>query len=274
MKESLERRAKTVEQKRRREKSSARRGVGAGVDLEEAFSLGLTDCCPRCGESMSEFPGEAEQRQHLRECTDSAKHAKHATKKKTKQATADAAAATADTQLDAQSEATWRMLGGNTEQLWMLTEGALTKQCEDTGIATEGLSKEEMIASIAMNSGDGVLRLGGGGSKAPGGVAASGPRKRRKMTSASLPSNYEQMSLQELKSVLAAHGAVSKATCKADILTEIGDELMEGDGQLRIGGGKAKPIVVSDDDDDDDDSNYSDDEPIFVPKKPKKTHGL
>lgn len=256
VKEALERRAKTVEQKRRREKSSARRGVGAGVDLEEAFSLGLTDACPRCGEPMASFADEAEQRQHLRECTDTVKHAKHKQAQKAKKAKEAAGAAVANAQLDAESEATWRMLGGKTEQLWMLTEGSLSKQCEDVGVEADGLTKDEMIASIASTRGDGgLLRLGGGSAAAQGtGRSARGSAKRKKMTASSLPTNYYQMSLQELKSVLAAHGIVTKATNKADVLAEIEDDLTEDDAPLRLAGPTtAKATVVISEDDSDDD---------------------
>jgi hypothetical protein len=122
IKEDLEKRARTVEQKRRREQSSARRGVGADVDHEEAFSLGLTDSCPRCGAPLSSFHDEADQRQHLRECTDTMKHKAHAKAKADAAKKVSAAATASSAQLDAQSEATWQLLGSNTEQLWMLTE--------------------------------------------------------------------------------------------------------------------------------------------------------
>lgn len=61
---------------RRAQRSSSKRSDHLSAEEEEkAFTLGLIDCCPRCGESFEGYPEEDLQREHLVECMDDKKHA-------------------------------------------------------------------------------------------------------------------------------------------------------------------------------------------------------
>ena len=59
---------------RRAQRSSSKRS-DLSAEEEKAFTLGLIDCCPRCGESFEGYPEEDLQREHLVECMDDKKHA-------------------------------------------------------------------------------------------------------------------------------------------------------------------------------------------------------
>jgi methylthioribose-1-phosphate isomerase len=88
---------------------------------------------------MSEFRSEDEQRAHLRECD--ATSGKAQAHKKAKEAVDSKKRARADaeqTQLEAESAATWRFLGAKTEQLWMLT-GAVFTLCSRQHISCHGV---------------------------------------------------------------------------------------------------------------------------------------
>lgn len=60
---------------RRAQRSSSKRSDLSTEEEEKAFTLGLIDCCPRCGESFEGYPEEDLQREHLVECMDDKKHA-------------------------------------------------------------------------------------------------------------------------------------------------------------------------------------------------------
>lgn len=60
---------------RRAQRSSSKRSELSLQEEENAFTLGLIDCCPRCGESFEGYPEEDLQREHLVECMDDKKHA-------------------------------------------------------------------------------------------------------------------------------------------------------------------------------------------------------
>ena len=228
-------------QKKRRAESNRRRGGGGGLSAKQQdklFTLGLADSCPRCGDPMSEFPSGEEQRQHLRECDGSSDKAKAHKAAKAKAAGKEHAREAAEqAQLEAESAATWRLLGSKTETLWMLTDGAIAKECKSAGVdVPAGASKDAMIAALAKArppTDDGTLRLMGVAQK-PESAA-----KRRRMTAESLPSNLHSMELGQLKSVLAAHGITDVGESKAEILSYLEDGLYKEkeSAPLRITGG-------------------------------------
>eukprot|EP00039_Didymoeca_costata_P003332 m.66905 g.66905 ORF g.66905 m.66905 type:complete len:567 (-) comp11846_c0_seq1:272-1972(-) len=241
VKAEYERRMKTVEQKRRREQSRKRRGAVDDSLQEEAFCLGLVDACPRCGEDLSSFDDELEMRQHLMNCNDEKKIKAH-TKKKAKEKVKEAKKqAQEDAQLDAQSTATWEMLGGKTEQLWMLTDSALHKQAENAGIkVSKNADKDELIQSLVASAGKGNFLSLTAGSSSKSITATEGnrdrKRKRSMLTAETLPTNYHTFSYSQLKSVCAAHGFRVKGSTKSEVLAEIENELFVEDksGPLRI----------------------------------------
>merc|ERR550537_1624952 len=93
-----------------------RRGGAMSADAaqklaEGAFLTGLRDTCPRCGLELEGIM-EGEQFQHLRSCTDSAKHAAYQ-KSQQKEVEVEAAREqTAKLQQDAAAMAAWNRLGG------------------------------------------------------------------------------------------------------------------------------------------------------------------
>jgi hypothetical protein len=66
---------KSRESKMRRAQRGQRSSQMTQQEEEKAFTLGLLDCCPRCGESFEGYPDEDQQRQHLVDCMDDKKHA-------------------------------------------------------------------------------------------------------------------------------------------------------------------------------------------------------
>lgn len=226
-----DKRVKRVEQKRRRAESNKRRGIGVDSAMsEEAFCLGLADECPRCGRPLKEFRNEEGQRLHLRDCNDTREHAAHAAKKAAAMTQQEEREKGADAQQEAQAAAAWQFLGGNTEQLWMLTDGALQTECENAGItAAGGATKDEMIAQLAEKK------------------RGASAKKRSRLTAESLPTNWHSLSLAQLKSVCAAHGiAVPAGVSKQKILSLIDEELMgNGTAPLRLESGAKRRKAIA-----------------------------
>ena len=84
------RRIKSVEaQKRRAASAKRRRGAADEADEsraeDEAFALGLSDECPRCGKSFLEIGDTEAQCLHLTQCTDANAINKHKEKKRKRQ---------------------------------------------------------------------------------------------------------------------------------------------------------------------------------------------
>ena len=74
LREEQEALMKATEAKLRRASRGAARGALSIAEQEHAFTLGLSDCCPRCGQEFEEYSEEL-QRRHLVECMDDKKHA-------------------------------------------------------------------------------------------------------------------------------------------------------------------------------------------------------
>ena len=155
-----------------------------------------------------------------------------------------------DLQHSVQGAATWQFLGGNSEQLYLLDDAALRQQAKQdnidlglglgsasTGTGTgEGAGAEDFdraeIISKLVKKGSGSGSGGTGEHQLILIENADGSRKKRRKISASLlPSNYHNMELSELRSVIASFGLLDtlphKAT-KKDILDLIDGEVYDG----------------------------------------------
>ena len=127
---------------------------------EELFVRGLIDSCPRCGFEPERGAADADSlREHLRTCTDARAHAKHEASVGRKAAQVEQRAAREDAQFEAQNEASWKFLGGSTEQMWLLTDKQLRKQCEEKGVDAEASDREAMLAALARATAGGASNL-------------------------------------------------------------------------------------------------------------------
>ena len=98
----------------------------ARVQAEKLFVRGLIDTCPRCGfePPRGECDGDS-LKEHLRTCTDVKAHAKHQAKQAAIEEKTSRKAEREDAQEEAQNEASWKFLGGSTQQMWLLTDKQL-----------------------------------------------------------------------------------------------------------------------------------------------------
>ena len=162
LKAARESRLRSVEASKRRAASANRRrgASGDGADAadaaaaDQAFALGLSECCPRCGESFLEVRDEEAQRRHLRECTDVKAHKVHKEKKRKRAEATGAAEARADLQEEAETMATFQLLGSKQENLWLLTDSQLRNEAEEVGAVApggDGKSKDELIAALVTH---------------------------------------------------------------------------------------------------------------------------
>lgn len=214
LKSSQERRIKRQEAIMRRNARASTKGGGSGGGAQDsgalalaeevkAFKAGLLDECPRCGWSMGKRDGADEAVEHLKGCKDEKKVAAHQKKKRQ--------AADLQRQRDAKKGAqeevtglkTWEFLGGENENMWLLSEEQLRKQCKQYGLETDG-EKNEMIARLvrhrnALDSSRMIADSAGGGTARNKG--ASMPTRH------TLPSNLETMTLEQLKSVVRPKAA-------------------------------------------------------------------
>eukprot|EP00586_Coscinodiscus_wailesii_P013081 CAMPEP_0172501964 /NCGR_PEP_ID=MMETSP1066-20121228/155313_1 /TAXON_ID=671091 /ORGANISM="Coscinodiscus wailesii, Strain CCMP2513" /LENGTH=581 /DNA_ID=CAMNT_0013277041 /DNA_START=44 /DNA_END=1789 /DNA_ORIENTATION=+ len=243
VKQLREKQARTTEQKQRRAESSARRrcrDVRDDAEAETAFLMGLANECPRCGISLADLDDEDEN-DHLRNCNDD--DGKITANKRKKEAIElDKAVKKRKEQLqdDVTAKATWDFLGGTNETMWMLTDGALEKECKDQGVKnTKGKEKHEIIASLVNARKTQSLTVYAGDRKGQGQV-----------TSETLPSNLHSMTVVQLKAVAASHGIkVPAGSRKADIidLLQRGQEtstLLLTDGASKTGKSRDEIIEI------------------------------
>jgi hypothetical protein len=150
VKEEQERFMKAREVKLRR----AKRGHGDQdkKTAENAFMMGLNDICPRCGEDFTEIGDEDEQRRHLMECTDEAKHKEHSKKMAKKEAVKLTKEEREEAQVAAQTHASWQFLGANKSQLWLLNEDQLRAQALIANLDVSG-DKDDLISRIVSHEG-------------------------------------------------------------------------------------------------------------------------
>jgi hypothetical protein len=83
-----------------------------------AFIFNLSDVCPRCGEEMTEFNSEEDQRRHLMECVDEKKHKMYEREKEKVSIEKKRKNDKLEKQEAVEREATWSFLGGKSDHLW------------------------------------------------------------------------------------------------------------------------------------------------------------
>ena len=213
--------------------------LSAAAQMKQAEALfvrNLVDTCPRCGYEPPRGVTYDELQEHLDGCTDKGAHSAHAKAVANASAKVEAKEAREDAQSEAQNLASWRFLGGSTESMWLLTDGQLKKQCEESGIDASGETREQMLAALARHRGAGsnlITDASGASASADGGP----PPKRAKggFTLDSLPSNLHSMSLAQLKAVCAAHGVVAVGESVDEVIAHLEKEaLRDGDAPLRL----------------------------------------
>lgn len=123
-----------------------------------------------------------------------------------------------------------RFLGAENENMWLLSEEQLRKQCRQYEIDDKG-EKNQLIARLvrhrnALDSSRLLTDEAGAGSSRK--MKASVPTRH------TLPSNLETMSLEQLKSVAASHGIECKGTNKAEVIAAIEAERFRDEPQLRL----------------------------------------
>jgi len=242
-----EKRATVTEQKRRRAESYRRRNQGKDdANMETAFLLGLANECPRCGMSLADME-DADEIEHLRNCQDTVAIASH---KRKKEATVDAKndkKQRQEVQEDVSAKAAWDLLGASTDQMWMLTNGALEKECATQGVDTKGkkgkkMAAHEMIAGIVSK-------------KKSQALTKYDASAQKGVTTESLPANLDRMTEAQLRAVAASHGIkVKRKMRKMDIIALLQSEqeknssssskkkplLLTSEGDAAAGSGKKK----------------------------------
>lgn len=232
--------AKSTEQKRRRAESFRRRRRGHDdADEETAFLLGLANECPRCGASLADLE-DKDEIDHLRNCNDDGKIIENKRKKEAAEEKKSKKRQREELQEDVTAKATWDFLGASNKNMWMLTDGALQKECAEQGVTTKGKENHEMIASlVSARKSQALTKFNG--KEDPGEVTAE-----------SLPSNLHSMTETQLRAVAASHGIKTGSKLrKTDIIkllqSEQEDTLMITDGGSRkgkYGGSTLKSIEI------------------------------
>jgi len=206
-----EEQAKTTEQKRRRAESYRRRRRRGGkcndeADSEAAFLMGLANECPRCGISLHDME-DADEIDHLRNCNDEEKIQENKRKKESKISKTNAKKQRQELQDDVTAKATWDFLGASNENMWMLTDGALKKECKEHGVDTDGKESHDMIASLVTKKKSQAL------------TKFVGKKGQANVTTESLPSNVHSMTAKQLRAVAASHGLkITSKMRKTDII--------------------------------------------------------
>jgi len=236
-----EKQMKSTEQKRRRAESFRRRcGDCDEANAEAAFLMGLTNECPRCGISLADME-ESDEIDHLRNCNDGNQITANKRKKEAAKQKDNNKRQRQELQNDVTSKATWDFLGASNENMWMLTDGALEKECKEQGIDNKGKKNHEMIASLVSHRKSQAL------------TKFTGTKGREKD---SLPSNLYSMTESQLRAVAASHGIkVGSNLRKIDIIQLLQPKeesrlmLTAGDvkSSKKSGTSKKKSIVVESD---------------------------
>jgi hypothetical protein len=165
IKEDLLQKQKLREDKRRRAERSAKRGHGvlSQAEKEKAFSMGLADICPRCGEDLSDFEDEEECRNHLMNCTDDNKHKTFQKAQKKKEQKEQRKEHKKQKQDEVETLAGWQFFGGQSSQLWLLNEEQVKEEAKKKGLSIKG-DKDDVIERLIEfeqeeeGDGDGTTR--------------------------------------------------------------------------------------------------------------------
>ncbi len=224
VKEELERHIKAKESKLARQARVSSRYGASSVDEELVFIKGLRDTCPRCGEYLEEY-SEEDQRNHLRDCTDTNKHQAYA-KDVMKRKLIEEKKLLNETKQDSiESAAVFTLLGGsnNLQLLWMLDDENIKKQALLAGVDTEG-DRNKLIENIIKSKKNKQLLIED--------AAATTSTKRRKLTVENLPKNIHSLSISQIQSILICNEIViPKGATKSDLIEIIESELYESHNQ-------------------------------------------
>ena len=185
----------------------------------------------RCGESFLEYPDEEAQREHLQECTDISKHKANRQKLKEQALIEEKKRSRQDLEDTAQTEAAFTFLGGQSSQLYLLSEGQVKKRALAMGLTvSEGEDKDEVIGRIVAHTSHDDDDDGGGGRLSLEGYPTSSShrtstsqhssliptsssssavvvaKKRRRLSADAVPAGYHSLSLGQLRSICASNG--------------------------------------------------------------------
>ena len=247
---------------KRREQLQARAARGKRKDIaqsadenlafqEKLFLHKLIDECPRCGEIPEEGDSES-LHLHLKECVDTKKHRMHRKKKVQEEEERQNKKRKMDKQEDMQSFKVWEYLGSEQSQLYLLSDGAIKKACQENDIDTSGLDRNNMIANlVAMKQKNLCLTDG----------KESGNKSEFKRDL--LPPNLNEMSWKQLQGICACHGYKPRSTNKNGLIREIEREVEKAEerrdsksmlenGVEKISKGKKKDIEIFDSDEESD----------------------
>jgi hypothetical protein len=203
----------------------------------KAFKSGLLDACPRCGHEMGARDGADEAQEHLRSCKDAKKIAAYLRKKKVAAGVAAQKKERERMQDNVVGTSTWRFLGAENENLWMLSVEALRKQCADYKIDVTG-EKDQLIVRLVRhrNALDSSRMLGN--AEGDGSEGRAGQKAKASMPSHhTLPKNLEELDLAQLKAVAASHGIEWSGGAQAtrrNVIDAIERERFRDEPQLRL----------------------------------------
>ena len=245
----LETEARARKQSARRAASADARGGGVcgAADELQAFSLGLRDCCPKCGEYFGKHTAEGDELRHLLECDDEEKIAQHTAAKAA--AAESAAAAAAAEAADAADRAARVHAFVGLQSTHLLEDDALRRQCAMKGLGEEG-DRAALVARLhdaRAAAADGAA--GAGAKRLTAGDGAASPRKRRRLAAADLPENLHALDADELREWMGAYGIAPCGESKVALVAQI-EALVEmdttddaagaGGARLRLTDGRAE----------------------------------
>merc|ERR1712238_236435 len=143
-----------------------------------------------------------------------------------------------EVQEDVSAKAAWDLLGASTDQMWMLTNGALEKECATQGVDTKGkkgktMAAHDMIAGIVSKKKSQALMKYDASSANQG------------VTTESLPANLDRMTEGQLRAVAASHGIkVKRKMRKMDIIELLQSE-QEKNSTKSSSSSKKKPLLLT-----------------------------
>jgi hypothetical protein len=203
----------------------------ASIDEEVAFTLGLVDSCPRCGENLEDFEDDA-ARLHLMECTDVRKHMEHRKKKAEEALKNEKKQEKQLLQDSVQRQAAWELLGSKTNQLWILDDDQVKKQARIENVKSKSGSRDDIINEIARKRQklDGVMMIEGDGKKSSSALVTTTSTSNKKAINIDdIPSNYKSLPQAELKTILACCGMLTKSDMSKSNMIKIIDKALYGD---------------------------------------------
>lgn len=189
---------------------------------EKLFLHKLIDECPRCGEIPEDVDLES-LRLHLKECTDKKKHSIHRKKKVQEEEIRQSKKLKIDKQDNMQSLKVWEYLGSEQSQLYLLSEGAIRKACEEKEVDVTGLDRNGMISNLVAT-------------KQKSSYLTNGTTSANKLNKCDfkrdlLPPNLHELSIDQIRGICACHGYEPKSMTKNGMIREIENELEKSEGK-------------------------------------------